>query len=326
MKRQQSCDYMSAAKRRGTNRQRPAASEHTAVPPSASTATNAGTPTAVSAAGSVPAGRTSSGQGAARNGSHDADADADADADGEYNASSGDDTRRYDADDLARGGGSAASGNGGMVTRHSHLQVHLRGQDANTMAGGPGSTTAGTSRRGRAVSSNVDLMIAETLQSPRGNASAGAVGERREMHGRSADARFSGANGTGADAGTSRRNAASAVNGYPYGNTLEKSPLAPLPFSGVGVGSGGGSAVPGVPIRPAPDGMGDNTPTSGSTPHRQTQLQQAHDFPPPQQQQRKRTAATSKASGTGARAASTYGPKVVACNFCRGVFSFSHIS
>ncbi|TDL23324.1 hypothetical protein BD410DRAFT_827982 [Rickenella mellea] len=143
-----------------------------------------------------------------------------------------------------------------------------------------------TSRR----SSNVDMLIAETLHSPpsaserdrdrengNGNANGGAYSPLSTSNASSSavERRVSGGEGSG---------------GYMYG--MEKPLIAPLPFSSANVHASGPSvpqptASPPVPIRPASEA---------------------------QAAQRKRAAIS---GGKGARSSSNYGPKVVACNFCR---------
>lgn len=130
----------------------------------------------------------------------------------------------------------------------------------------------GVSRR----SSNVDLLIAETLHSPP------SLAEAREREGGPTLAPMTSPIMGAAGAG--------AVDPRGYLYAMEKPLIAPLPFSGANGGpSAQPSTSPPVPIRPASEA---------------------------QAAQRKRAAIS---AGKGSRQSSNYGPKVVACNFCRGM-------
>lgn len=163
----------------------------------------------------------------------------------------------------------------------------------------------GPSRR----SSNVDSMIADTLMSPH-DADEGKF--RPGTGSREQELTFSPAPPNGAKLD---------VRGYPQ--YTDKTHLAPLPFSGAvapaisassSSSSGttvspleGGSASAPVPIRPANDGAEPLMSLSARGGGRGSKTPS-----------RKAGAPAPSRRGITARAASNYGPKVVACNFCRG--------
>jgi hypothetical protein len=125
-------------------------------------------------------------------------------------------------------------------------------------------------------------------------------------------------------------NGMGAVNGFGHGHgrvsSQEKNPqqLSPLPYPGSG--SVGGLSPVGGGNAP----MGASTAAGGTSPSAMTvSLSGGGVGPVPirpasdaQATQRKRQSANGNKSG-GTRASSNYGPKVVACNFCRGGFCVS---
>ena len=234
--------------------------------------------------------------------------DAEGDGEGEHergSATSGEEGRGYDADESLVGrrrGKLPLSADTSPVRLPAPSHSHTRSADQ---------AHPHPSRK----NSGVDLMIAETLISPR-DAEEGRPGSAstslREARERDPEYAY----------GASSNGVPLEARGYPQ--FAEKPPLAPLPFAGVAAPTmsasssssasvapplEGGSASAPVPIRPANDAAGTSLSARGrgsKTPSKKVGA----------------VGPTPNRRGITARAASNYGPKVVACNFCRGGQSF----
>ena len=297
VKRSNNCDYMTSSKRRGINRGQQKGDV------SANNAT--GADGVENDSGAEQSGRSSGNTGPASAVVHGEDRGSDADendADGEIVDNEylgGDD--RFNRDRRERG---RLAYQEELESREMEMRERERAREIQS------TSVSSTKLSRRTSSANVETMIAETLHSPRTIPAHDRSSERdneRDRNGRP----FPSPNGV-----------------YPY----DKSALAPLPFSGTATssasvpGSVGSATSPQSPpnsasAMPAPNSSNTSpvTGNNGNNVSPVVPIRPASDLLPGQ---RKRAGTGGAAGGSkgGSRSTSNYGPKVVACNFCRGTY------